>query len=117
MSEISALLEGFEPPIILLNNAPCHRGVQERYPDADIRFLPPWSPFLNPIENCFSTLKAHLKHRLNDIADTSTLAAARHAGRTLRQHREMVLRQAMEDCIPVIMNILYILAMYMLILT
>ena len=84
MSELAALLEGFEPSIILLDNAPCHRGIQGHFPDNEIKFLPPWSPFLNPIENCFSTLKTHLKHRLNDITNTCTAAAARRAGRTLR---------------------------------
>ena len=102
ISELSALLEESEPSLILFDNAPCHRGIQEQFPETDMKFLPPWSPFLNPIENCFSTLKAHIKNRLKDIADSCTLVAARRAGRTLRRHREVVLQQAMEICIPVV---------------
>ena len=72
------------------------------FPKLDIKFLPPSSPILNPIENCFSPLKANLKHCLSDIAGTLTIAAARAAGQTLRTHREQALHRALEHCIPTI---------------
>ena len=86
MSEIAALLEGFEPPSIQLDNATCHRKIQERFPNTDIKFLPPWSLFSNPIENCFSTLKAHFS--LNDVADTCS-SSCRQVNTTI------------EDCTPI----------------
>ena len=67
-----------------------------------MKYLPPHSPFLNPIENCFAVLKATLKHHINDIAGNCATAAARRAGRTLRAHREQQLKGAMEMALGVV---------------
>lgn len=51
--------------IVILDNLSSHKGVrvQEliRSTGAELRFLPPYSPDLNPIEKIFSKLKAYLK--------------------------------------------------------
>jgi transposase len=51
--------------VLILDNLATHKvqGVQEllRARDVELRYLPPYSPDLNPIENAFSKLKAHLR--------------------------------------------------------
>ncbi|KAG7173016.1 putative DDE superfamily endonuclease domain-containing protein 2 [Homarus americanus] len=47
---------GSEATVISMDNAPCHAGIEQEFEDRVIKKLPPQSPFLNPIENCFSIL-------------------------------------------------------------
>lgn len=51
--------------IVVLDNLSCHKvaGVREAVTarGAEIRYLPPYSPDLNPIENAFAKLKALLR--------------------------------------------------------
>jgi transposase len=51
--------------IVVMDNLPAHRrpGVREAIEAADarLRFLPPYSPDFNPIENAFSKPKALLR--------------------------------------------------------
>jgi transposase len=51
--------------IVIMDNLPAHKGDAIRNAiaaaGAHLRFLPPYSPDLNPIENAFSKLKAALK--------------------------------------------------------
>lgn len=51
--------------IVILDNLSCHKvaGVREAVTarGAEIRYLPPYSPDLNPIENAFAKLKALLR--------------------------------------------------------
>ena len=46
---------------VVFDNAQCHRGV-----DCKLVRLPPYSCTLNPIENCFQSLKAHIKRKLSE---------------------------------------------------
>ena len=65
------------PATILMDNAPSHRHLQNPSATHQVKFLPPYSPFLNPIENCFSVLKADAKQRLahmQEIVDSPALA-------------------------------------------
>lgn len=61
-----------EPVTLLLDNAPCHRGAMDIF-DGDVqvnlRYLPPYSPFLNVAENCFSVWKAGLRRQLEEVRD------------------------------------------------
>ena len=55
---------------IVLDNAPCHRGVDVRLNDIipmnfELIRLPPYSCELNPIEFTFNSLKAHVKRALS----------------------------------------------------
>lgn len=54
---------------IVLDNAPCHRRSSSVAinPNHSLRFLPPYSPFLNIMENAWSCWKAALKRQLADI--------------------------------------------------
>jgi transposase len=51
--------------IVILDNLPAHKGATVREAvqaaGATLRFLPPYSPDFNPIENAFSKLKALLR--------------------------------------------------------
>ena len=51
--------------IVVLDNLPAHKGAAAREAieaaGASLRFLPPYSPDFNPIENAFSKLKALLR--------------------------------------------------------
>jgi transposase len=51
--------------VVVLDNLACHKRAGVRRPveaaGAELRFLPPYSPDLNPIEQAFSKLKALLR--------------------------------------------------------
>ena len=50
---------------VIMDNLPAHKGVDVRRAieavGATLRYLPPYSPDFNPIENAFSKLKAELR--------------------------------------------------------
>ena len=55
---------------IVLDNAPCHRGIENRLqdlipPHIQFKRLPPYSCELNPIELCFQSVKAYIKRTLS----------------------------------------------------
>lgn len=54
---------------IVFDNAACHRRVFQTgqlQHGHYLRALPPYSPFLNPVEHAFSAYKAHLKRELEE---------------------------------------------------
>ena len=53
IASLSAIIADARP-ILVLDNAPIHNGIATVYPKLNFKFLPPYSPCLNPIENCFS---------------------------------------------------------------
>lgn len=59
--KMSCLEKGIENPVFIMDNARIHhyRGLQEviSLEGLRIEYLPPYSPFLNPIENIFSVWK------------------------------------------------------------
>ena len=85
--------------IVVMDNLSSHKGVEIRKAieaiGAELRYLPPYSPDLNPIEQAFAKLKAHLrKHaersmerlwlRIGELLDRFTATECqnffRHAG-------------------------------------
>lgn len=64
--------------VVVLDNLGVHKnkGVRAAIEaaGAELRFLPPYSPDLNPIESCWSKLKQHLKGA--EARDVTTLIAA-----------------------------------------
>jgi len=57
------------PGVVLFDNASCHRRVFQAAQLEDghtLKSLPPYSPFLNPVEQAFSAFKAHLKRELEE---------------------------------------------------
>jgi transposase len=63
--ELSEMLEG-EKFNFIMDNCSIHKNIQLDRPEHSIRYLPPYSPFLNPIEATFSALKAEVKARWNE---------------------------------------------------
>ena len=59
--------------IVVMDNLSSHKGpkVREMIEDAgaELRFLPPYSPDFNPIENAFSKLKAMLRKAAERTVD------------------------------------------------
>jgi len=68
---------------VIMDNLPVHKapGVREMIEaaGATLLYLPPYSPDLNPIEQAFSKLKAHLRK----AAETTVPALMRRIGRIL----------------------------------
>lgn len=60
--------------IVVMDNLPAHKGSAVRQiieaAGAELRYLPPYSPDLNPIEQAFSKLKAHLRKAQERTLDT-----------------------------------------------
>ena len=67
--------------IVIMDNLPAHKGTAVRLAieavGAALRFLPPYSPDLNPIENAFSKLKAMLRKAAARTVDHLWEAIAR----------------------------------------
>ena len=69
---------GFVDPIVVMDNVAFHRTVLVREEmiilGLETKFLPPYSPFFNPIENMFSQWKNHVK-RSNATNEEELLVA------------------------------------------
>ena len=77
--------------VFILDNAPCHRSVRLNHPNHhQLRFLPPYSPMLTPIELAFSAWKWGIKNFLStpDMQQQfSDSQRARDAGMSMCQWR------------------------------
>ena len=66
--------------IVIMDNLPAHKvgGVREAIEarGAELLYLPPYSPDLNPIENAFAKLKAHVRKAAARTVDTLETAIA-----------------------------------------
>lgn len=66
--------------IVVMDNLAAHKVVGVRQAiearGAELRYLPPYSPDLNPIENAFAKLKAHVRKSAARTIDTPERAAA-----------------------------------------
>ena len=103
LSEIDQLVEG--DFVVLFDGARAHLNVPVMSNGHDFRFLPPYSPFINPAERAGSALKAALKLRIQttaiqrEVADRN-LALAANA--TMEQHRMSVLKREVDASMSVI---------------
>ena len=66
--------------IVVMDNLAAHKvaGVRQAIEacGAELRYLPPYSPDLNPIENAFAKLKAHVRKSAARTLDALERAAA-----------------------------------------
>lgn len=66
--------------VVVMDNLAPHKRAQVRETittrGAELRFLPPYSPDLNPIENAFAKLKAALRAHSDDIGRVFRLKSA-----------------------------------------
>ena len=79
---------------IVLDNAPVHRGAVAESNDGDIhvRFLPAYSPFLNPIESAFNVFKQKLRALLREDTMCNRIATV-PAHISTAEHRLRVLHE------------------------
>ncbi len=75
MTSLSDVL-GPEEAVFFMDNALCHADVEDEFDSHHVKKIPPHSPFLNPIENCFFALKANVKRQLNNVVERYDLCAA-----------------------------------------
>ncbi|KUF93934.1 hypothetical protein AM588_10004293 [Phytophthora nicotianae] len=85
-----------EDVVLVADNAPCHARIEavfkeDRFSSATLLRLGPYSPMLNPIENCFSVFKLMVKRFLARHRQ-AILQVPPH--RTIKEHREEYLMMA-----------------------
>ena len=73
---------------VVLDNASVHNHAD--CAAAEVKKLPPYSPFLNPIENCFSVFQLKVKEMLRQPAVVERIGAV-PAGISVLEHRMSVL--------------------------
>lgn len=66
---------------IIFDNCPCHKeddfqDIFEYHDCCDYNFLPPYSPFLNPIEECINDIKCDIKGQLSYSRKSEVLSIA-----------------------------------------
>jgi hypothetical protein len=94
LSEVDQLIE--DEFCLLSDGARAHDNVPTMTDGHRHRFLPPYSPFINPAERAGSALKADLKRRLQDPhvqQETANRQLAAAAGITQHQHRMQILKR------------------------
>lgn len=86
---------GFEK-VLIFDNAPAHRcaGEVELPESVSLRWLPPYSPMLNIVEQCFSQWKASVKRSLAEVREQLHGQPA--------QQREATLCQIAEQSVAVV---------------
>ena len=84
--------------MILMDNAPCHKRVQSPHENHQVKFIPPYSPFLNIVEECFSVLKSNIKNHIANLGPAAyDKEAARLRNLNMLQYRMSLLEEAAED--------------------
>jgi len=88
--------------IVVMDNLPAHKplAIRQAIEDAgaELRFLPPYSPDLNPIENAFSQLKAELRKTAARTVDALEKAIGDILPRITPTHCLNYLAAAGYDC-------------------
>mgnify|MGYP003472049458 FL=1 len=51
--------------VVIMDNCRSHLNMESLLEQHKIKFLPAYSPFLNPIENCFNEIKCSIKRALS----------------------------------------------------
>lgn len=88
LQAVSEAANNNEVTYLIMDNAPCHKNAASRNPAHVVKFLPPHSPFLNPIENCFSAWKWTVKNKLSTEEIQRTLHADNdHETKAARRRR------------------------------
>ncbi|POM71361.1 Hypothetical protein PHPALM_12086 [Phytophthora palmivora] len=95
--------------VIVRDNAPAHRQTEERvtkHADMELLRLGPYSPMCNPIEGCFSVLKAHIKTSLalarRDICNRSHKPNDDGEVLSIAERQMRILERAAKDNMKVI---------------
>lgn len=92
-------LDPDEHVIFIYDGAPAHRNPAIPGPNSELRKLPPYSPFLNIVEQAVSALKAAIKadiSRPEIQVQMNDRAEARRQGLALGNYRTQLLLQALQ---------------------
>ncbi|XP_068735137.1 uncharacterized protein [Montipora capricornis] len=98
-------LDPDEHVIFIYDGAPAYRNPAIRGPNSELRKLPPYSPFLNIVEQVVSALKAAIKadiSRPEIQVQMNDRAEARREGLALGNYRTQLLLQALQKNIGTI---------------
>ena len=68
LTSLSAII-GDEPTVVIMDNTRVYKNMHEIFPNLEIKYLPSYSSFLNPLEDYFSSLKIYLTKFFQLIAD------------------------------------------------
>ena len=71
INELTALL-GNTMFVVIMDNCRSHLNMESLLEQHKIKFLPAYSPFLNPIENCFNEIKCSIKRALSSQQEISS---------------------------------------------
>ena len=94
LSEIDVLVDS--PFVILFDNARAHSNAPDLSDGHDIRYLPTYSPFINPAEMAGSCVKAAMKRRMSEPAIQLELCDREaYPNRTLLEIRLQILTREM----------------------
>jgi hypothetical protein len=66
LEELSEIVGGNETHFVM-DNCRIHHGIALNKEEHSLVYLPPYSPFLNPIEAAFSVLKTEIKSKLSSL--------------------------------------------------
>ena len=87
---------------MIMDNAPCHKNAASPNPAHVVKFLPPHSPFLNPIENSFSAWKSVVKNKLSSEEIQRILQADNDHQETKAARRRRILTEVGTEAIATI---------------
>lgn len=100
LNSVSSSIDEAEPTFLVMDNAPCHHDASTGNDLHQVKFLPPCSPFLNPIEAAFSSWKAVVKR--NALPQTLALLNQIDGQETKSARRRRVLMEIGEDAVQTI---------------
>ena len=92
-------LDPNEHVIFIYDGAPAHNNPAIPGPNTELKKLPPYSPFLNIVEQAISSLKAAIKADISrpEIQEQmNNREEARHQGMALGNYRTQLLQQALQ---------------------
>lgn len=87
---------------VIMDNATIHKDVVSNRPDVSVKYLPPYSSPLNPIEEAFSSWKAVVKQTLSEPsiqAQVMDKDIAGELGFSLHQMRQLYLQHVGTECL------------------
>lgn len=94
-------LDGHDMHSLIFDGAPAHRRAEAPNDNTNVRILPPYSPFLNIVEQAISCLKANIKADLSSPELQNLLGdrnAARNAHLPLGEYRKQLLEASARRC-------------------
>ena len=93
--------------LIIVDNASVHKNISLSNSMHTLKFLPPYSPMLKPIEECFSIWKSQVKAELalpDTVSRVNDSSAAQAMGANMQEYRLGILKQVGQTALGCITN-------------